>query len=149
MYRQVGDLDVAADGIARRGLLVRHLVMPGGLAGTAAVVRFLADEVSRDTWLNVMDQYRPCWRAGEYPEIARRISVAEYAEALRIAAAAGLHRGFDLLTGAPRLSPESASGRSREWCDALFAAPASSAEPERAAAAKPWFRERPRERRRS
>jgi putative pyruvate formate lyase activating enzyme len=59
MHRQVGDLKVDEQGIARRGLLVRHLILPGGLAGTADIARFLATEVSPDTYINVMDQYRP------------------------------------------------------------------------------------------
>lgn len=64
MHRQVGDLAVDERGVAKRGLLVRHLVLPGGLAGSAAMARFLADEVSRDTYMNVMDQYRPAFKAG-------------------------------------------------------------------------------------
>jgi putative pyruvate formate lyase activating enzyme len=92
MHRQVGDLKVDEDGIARRGLLVRHLVLPNGVAGTQAVMRFLADEISRDTWINVMDQYRPGYRAGEYPELDRSPSAAEYQEALGFAREAGLRR---------------------------------------------------------
>jgi putative pyruvate formate lyase activating enzyme len=63
MHRQVGDLELDERGVATRGLLVRHLVLPDGLAGTGAVARFLADEISRDTYLNVMDQYRPAFKA--------------------------------------------------------------------------------------
>ncbi len=63
MHRQVGDLELDERGVASRGLLVRHLVLPGGLAGSAATARFLADEVSRDTYINVMDQYRPAFKA--------------------------------------------------------------------------------------
>jgi putative pyruvate formate lyase activating enzyme len=62
MHRQVGDLALDGRGVATRGLLVRHLVLPGGLAGSAATARFLADEVSRDTYINVMDQYRPAFK---------------------------------------------------------------------------------------
>ena len=92
MHRQVGDLDCDADGIARRGLLVRHLVLPGGLAGTRAVVEFLAREISANTYLNLMAQYHPAYRAGEHPELARRPTSAEHDEALALAAAAGLTR---------------------------------------------------------
>ncbi len=92
MHRQVGDLELDDRGIARRGLLVRHLVLPGGLAGTPEVMTFLAEEISRDTYVNVMDQYRPCHRAGEHPELTRRITAEEYAEARGAARAAGLHR---------------------------------------------------------
>jgi putative pyruvate formate lyase activating enzyme len=92
MHRQVGDLVLDEHGIARRGLLVRHLVMPGGVAGTRAIMRFLAREVSRNTYVNIMDQYRPCGTASRYPAIARGISAAEYREALAAAAAEGIHR---------------------------------------------------------
>ncbi len=92
MHRQVGDLALDEHGIARRGLLVRHLVLPGGLAGTPAVMTFLAEEISRDTYVNVMDQYRPCHRADEHSEITRRVTAEEYADAVAAARAAGLHR---------------------------------------------------------
>lgn len=92
MHRQVGDLQLDERGIARRGLLVRHLVLPGGLAGTREIVRFLAREISRDTMINVMDQYRPCGRARRHPELNRRISAREYEEAVTLARQAGLRR---------------------------------------------------------
>jgi len=94
MHRQVGDLEIARDGTARRGLLVRHLVLPGGEAGTEGVMRFLAGELSRETWVNVMDQYRPCHRAATHPAIARRVTRAEHAAAVAAARRAGLHRGI-------------------------------------------------------
>ncbi|HEY5133727.1 MAG TPA: hypothetical protein VII85_08595 [Candidatus Krumholzibacteriaceae bacterium] len=94
MHRQVGDLEISADGIAIRGLLVRHLVMPGLLDDTARVAAFLADEISRDTYVNVMDQYRPKYLAREHPPLDRPLSRDEWREALRLARAAGLHR-FD------------------------------------------------------
>lgn len=81
MHRQVGDLQIGPDGIARRGLLVRHLLLPQNIAGTDHVLDFLSREVSPDTYLNLMDQYHPCYRADEYPELARRITATEYAEA--------------------------------------------------------------------
>jgi putative pyruvate formate lyase activating enzyme len=92
MHRQVGDLCVDERGIAQRGLLVRHLVLPGGLAGTADIVRFLANQVSPDTYINIMDQYRPCYKAHQIPELNRRITSQEYAEAVHLAREAGLHR---------------------------------------------------------
>ncbi len=92
MHRQVGDLQLDARGLAVRGLLVRHLVLPGGLAGTEAIVRFLATEISPHTYLNVMAQYRPAYRAGRYPELNRPISYAEYRAAVQAALDAGLHR---------------------------------------------------------
>lgn len=91
MHRQVGDLEVV-DGLARRGLLVRHLVLPGGLAGTERVLRFIAEEISRDTFVNVMAQYYPTYRAWEFPELARRITREEYREALALARRFGLVR---------------------------------------------------------
>jgi len=92
MRRQVGDLQLDERGVARRGLIVRHLVLPEGLAGTAEVMRFLAEEISRDSYVNVMAQYRPCYRAGDYPPLRRRITVEEYQEAVDLARAHGLHR---------------------------------------------------------
>ncbi|MFH1085133.1 MAG: radical SAM protein, partial [Chloroflexota bacterium] len=92
MHRQVGDLALDEQGIATRGLLVRHLVLPGGLAGTGPTVRWLAQCVSRDTYVNIMAQYRPAHRAGEFPDLRRRITRDEYAEALRLAREAGLRR---------------------------------------------------------
>lgn len=94
MHRQVGDLVLDEHGVARRGLLVRHLVMPNGLAGTAEIARFLAQEVSPDTYINVMSQYRPCYKAGQYPELNRLPTRQELEEAHQVARAAGLHR-FD------------------------------------------------------
>jgi putative pyruvate formate lyase activating enzyme len=92
MHRQVGDLVMDERGIAQRGLLVRHLVMPGGLAGTPEVACFLAEEISRDTYINVMAQYHPCYKAREHPPLDRRITPEEYAEAVAVCRAAGLHR---------------------------------------------------------
>ncbi|HDN80753.1 MAG TPA: radical SAM protein, partial [Chloroflexi bacterium] len=92
MHRQVGDLVLDERGIALRGLLVRHLVLPNGLAGTGEIVRFLAEEVSRNTYLNIMDQYRPCYKAHEIPELSRRITAEEYEEAVKLAHQAGLYR---------------------------------------------------------
>ena len=90
MHRQVGDLTMDDREVAQRGLLVRHLVLPDGLAGTAQVVRFLRDEISPNTYINVMAQYRPCYRAHELPPLDRSITNQEYAEAVRLAQEAGL-----------------------------------------------------------
>ncbi len=91
MHRQVGDLVLDGRGIARRGLLVRHLVLPNDLAGTEEVVRFLAD-LSPATYVNIMGQYRPCHRADEHAPLARRPTREEMARAFRLARAAGLTR---------------------------------------------------------
>jgi putative pyruvate formate lyase activating enzyme len=92
MHRQVGDLVLDEHGIAQRGLLVRHLVLPNALAGTAEVARFLAQEVSTDTYVNVMGQYHPCYRAGHYPELNRPPTRRELEDAHRAVRDAGLHR---------------------------------------------------------
>ena len=92
MHRQVGDLVLDESGIAVRGLLVRHLVMPNGAAGTELVMLFLAESISANTYVNVMDQYRPCGHAPGDPLINRRITAEEYAEAIRSARRAGLRR---------------------------------------------------------
>ena len=97
MHRQVGDLVLDENGVALRGLLVRHLVLPEGLAGTGEIVRFLADQISTDTYINIMDQYRPCYNAAGVPPLNRRITPAEYREAVRMAQEAGLHRLDDRL----------------------------------------------------
>jgi putative pyruvate formate lyase activating enzyme len=90
MHRQVGDLALDADGLAVRGLLVRHLVLPNRMAGTKEIARFLAEEISSQTYLNVMDQYHPAYKAGMFPQLNRRITPQEYADALKQAGAAGL-----------------------------------------------------------
>jgi putative pyruvate formate lyase activating enzyme len=92
MHRQVGDLEVDGRGVAASGLLVRHLVLPRGLAGSREVIDFLAEEISRDTFLNVMDQYHPCWRAGEVHELDRRVYRQEVEEVRDYALARGLRR---------------------------------------------------------
>lgn len=92
MHRQVGDLVLDENGIAERGLLVRHLVMPNNLAGTAEIARFLAQELSTDTYINVMAQYRPCYRADQYPELNRPPTRKELGAARRAVQDAGLHR---------------------------------------------------------
>ena len=91
MHHQVGDL-VVEHGVAARGLIVRHLVLPNGLAGTEKVLRFIAEEISKDTYVNIMAQYYPTWRAYRYPELSRRITPEEYREALELARTLGLHR---------------------------------------------------------
>ena len=96
MHRQVGELKLDEEGLAKRGVLVRHLVMPGGIAGTEAILRFLAEEVSPDTYVNIMGQYYPAGRVGpnQFVEINRGITPKEYEIALEYARRAGLWR-FD------------------------------------------------------
>lgn len=92
MHRQVGDLVLDERGIARRGLIVRHLVLPGGLAGTREVMRFIAREISPRTYVNLMSQYRPCGRASEIEGLERPVSVAEFRRAVEEAQAEGITR---------------------------------------------------------
>jgi len=91
MHRQVGDLRLDGQGLARRGLLVRHLVMPGGLDETREITRFLAS-LSRRTYVNVMEQYRPLHLAAAHPPINRPLAGREYEEAVAAARRAGLER---------------------------------------------------------
>jgi len=92
MHRQVGDLVVDEAGIAHRGLLVRHLVMPNQVAGTEEIMGFLAEEISPNTYVNVMDQYRPCGSAHRDEFINRRLHSKEYRDAVNAAKRAGLER---------------------------------------------------------
>ena len=92
MHGQVGDLVSNEKGIARRGMIVRHLVMPGGIAETRAILAFIANQLSRDTYVNLMPQYRPCGRANEIPALSRSLSSAEFEAALSTAWEAGLRR---------------------------------------------------------
>jgi putative pyruvate formate lyase activating enzyme len=92
MHRQVGDLQLDEPGVAFRGLLVRHLVLPNRLAGTQKVVRFLAQEVSPNTYLNIMAQYHPCYKAFDVPQLARPVDGQEFNEAIDLAHQQGLNR---------------------------------------------------------
>jgi putative pyruvate formate lyase activating enzyme len=90
MHRQVGQLTVDENGVALRGLMIRHLVLPRNLAGTDAFVEWVAQHTGRDTYVNIMPQYRPEHRAARFPELARRTSAAEFAQALEWARRARL-----------------------------------------------------------
>ena len=92
MHRQVGDLVIDPNGLAIRGLLVRHLVLPQNLAGTRMVMRFIATQISRNTYVNVMSQYRPCGRAWEVPALSRPTTDKEFEQALREAEEEGITR---------------------------------------------------------
>jgi putative pyruvate formate lyase activating enzyme len=94
MYRQVGNLVIDDNGLARRGLLIRHLVMPEEVAGTRAVMQWIADELSPETYVNLMAQYHPAGKVSrsDHAEINRRVTPAEYERALDAAWRAGLKR---------------------------------------------------------
>ncbi len=94
MHRQVGDLKINSRGIAERGLLIRHLVMPHGAASSESVLKFIAEEISVHSYVNIMEQYRPEYLAEEHPDIDRRITRKEYLEAIRLAKRFHLYRGF-------------------------------------------------------
>jgi putative pyruvate formate lyase activating enzyme len=92
MHRQVGELVVDENGIALRGLMIRHLVLPQNIAGTDKFVRFVAEKLTRSTYVNIMAQYRPEHQAHRYPELSRRITTREYQQAIQWAREAGLTR---------------------------------------------------------
>jgi putative pyruvate formate lyase activating enzyme len=106
MHRQVGDLVVSGEGLARRGLLVRHLVMPGSVEDSGRIFAWLASAIGRDTWVNVMDQYHPdglvLRQPERYAQLARPLASGEQARALDLARAAGLRR-IDQRAPHPRL----------------------------------------------
>jgi len=99
MHRQVGDL-VTEDGVATRGLIIRHLVLPDNLAGSDTILPWIAEEISPESYVNIMDQYLPSWHASSHdmkslpPCLNRRITAVEYRFAVRCARDCGLHRGF-------------------------------------------------------
>ena len=92
MHRQVGDLQIDTDGMAWRGVLIRHLVLPRGLAGTEKVMPFIADALSVDSYVNIMCQYRPCGSAGDIPALLDDVSPEMFEKAVATARAAGLNR---------------------------------------------------------
>jgi putative pyruvate formate lyase activating enzyme len=94
MYRQVGNLVLDENGIARRGIIVRHLVLPNGLSGTESIMKFLALEISKDVYISLMSQYFPAYKANEHKELSRRTTAAEYDDACRIMEKYGLENGW-------------------------------------------------------
>jgi len=94
MFRQVGNLELDEKGVAQRGLIIRHLVLPGGLSGTDGVMKFLAEEISKDVYISLMSQYFPAYKANEYKELNRRINEEEYDKAYDIKMRCGLKNGW-------------------------------------------------------
>jgi len=94
MYNQVGNLMVDRLGIAYRGLIVRHLVLPNNLESSKKIIEFIAKEISIDCYVNIMSQYRPLFKSNKFIEIARRITLIEFDEVINYAKSLGLHRGF-------------------------------------------------------
>ncbi|MEW6040889.1 MAG: radical SAM protein [Elusimicrobiota bacterium] len=108
MQRQVGDLVVVQSrkndsepGIAKRGLIIRHLLLPDNLAGSMKVLKFIKEEISKNPYINIMDQYRPCYRASEYPELNRKPTLTDFLRAVMTAKRLGFKRGFTTLTSLP------------------------------------------------
>lgn len=94
MHRQVGDLVIDKNGIASSGLLIRHLVLPKGLAGTREIAEFIANKISSNTYVNIMPQYRPCGKSYEMEELSNFLTQKEYNNAVQSAKEEGLWR-FD------------------------------------------------------
>ena len=94
MHRQVGNLQISEDGIALRGLLIRHLVMPNHVMDSKKIIQFIADEISTDSYVNIMAQYQPYGKAAHDSVINRNIQMDEYREIISFARSCGLYRGF-------------------------------------------------------
>ncbi len=94
MHRQVGDFTMDENGIGTKGLLIRHLLLPNGCAGTRSIMKFISENISKETYISLMSQYFPDYRAHEFPQIKRRITTKEYAEAQAAMQEFGLHRGW-------------------------------------------------------
>ena len=94
MYRQVGNLAFDENGIAKRGIIIRHLVLPNGLSGTESIMKFLAEEISRDVYISLMSQYFPAYKANGHKELSRRTTTDEYNDACRIMEKYGLENGW-------------------------------------------------------
>lgn len=94
MHRQVGDLVVNKDGVARSGLIIRHLVLPEGLSGTRKIMHFIAREISPHTYISLMAQYFPAYQASQFPPLSRRINRGEYRETLQAFKEEGLENGW-------------------------------------------------------
>lgn len=92
MHQQVGDLILDSNKIALRGLLIRHLILPNDIAGSKKIIEFIADQISIETYVNIMDQYRPLYKADHFPELRRQIRKDEYMEMIDFALKAGLTR---------------------------------------------------------
>jgi len=94
MHRQVGVAKIDNEGIITRGVIIRHLILPNNVSGTDKIMRFIKDELSKDTYISLMSQYFPCYKANQFPEISRRITYQEYEVALASMEKYGLHNGW-------------------------------------------------------
>ncbi len=94
MYRQVGELKLDINGVAQRGLLIRHLVLPENISESAKILNFIAHKISKNTYMSIMAQYHPAYKSYEYPELLHRITLREYKSVLEIADKLGLEQGW-------------------------------------------------------
>jgi len=94
MHRQSGIAEINGSGIITKGLIIRHLVLPGDISGTGKIMKFISEELSPETYISLMSQYFPCYKSGDFPELSRRISLEEYESAQAIMEKYGLHNGW-------------------------------------------------------
>jgi len=94
MHKQVGTAQINDAGIIEKGMIVRHLVLPNNISGTKEIMRFIAKEISKDTYISLMSQYFPCYEANGFPQINRRVRKEEYDEAIKYMRNCGLHNGW-------------------------------------------------------
>lgn len=94
MQKQVGELKVDSDGIAKKGVIVRHLILPNNISGSKKIIDFILNNISKNTYVNIMDQYYPCFKSSGYKELSRRITPSEYKNITEYAKKRGLNRGF-------------------------------------------------------
>ncbi|MFA5373837.1 MAG: radical SAM protein [Candidatus Omnitrophota bacterium] len=94
MHRQSGTAEINGSGIMTKGLIIRHLVLPGDISGTDKIMKFISEELSPETYISLMSQYFPCYKSGDFPELSRRISLEEYESAQTIMEKYGLHNGW-------------------------------------------------------
>jgi putative pyruvate formate lyase activating enzyme len=94
MQRQVGVAEIDAEGIIKRGLIIRHLVLPDNISGTDKIMKFISEEISKDTYISLMSQYCPYYKASQFKEISRRITSQEYEEAKQLMNKHGLYNGW-------------------------------------------------------
>ena len=94
MHRQTGIPTISEDGVIRRGLITRLLVLPNNISGTEEIARFLSSEISKDTYISLMSQYFPCNKADQIKELSRRITLEEYEDAVKIIHKYGLYNGW-------------------------------------------------------
>ena len=94
MHRQAGIAQIDKEGVIKRGLIIRHLLLPNGISGTDEVMKFIAEEISKDTYISLMSQYFPCHKASQFKEISRRIAYQEYEDAVATMEKHGLYNGW-------------------------------------------------------